>query len=59
MENIFTEHEIPNSFLYKFSILKVDLLFYLNNNLYIENYQTFSWDLKTALKINVNGEYIY
>ena len=58
MDNIFTEHEIPNSFLYKFSILKVDLLFYLNNNLQKENYQTFSWDLKTALKINANGEYI-
>ena len=56
MENIFTEHEIPNSFLYKFSILKVDLHLYLYDNLKRENNQTFSWDLEIALKINANGE---
>jgi len=55
MENIFTEHEIPNSFLYKFSILKVDLHLYLDDNLYDEIH-TLSQDLEIALKINANGE---
>jgi hypothetical protein len=34
--------------------LKLDLYYYLNNNLYIENYVTFYRDLETALKINAN-----
>jgi hypothetical protein len=55
MENIFTEHEIPNSFLSKFSILKVDLHLYLDDNLYDEIH-TLSQDLEIALKINANGE---
>jgi hypothetical protein len=36
-----------------------DLWFYLKDNLQKENNDILRWDLKTALKINANGEYIY
>ena len=60
MDNIFNNLTIPSDYFNSFyHLITFDLLFYLNNNLQKENYQTFSWDLKTALKINANGEYIY
>jgi len=62
MVNIFKKITIPsdyfNSYTNYYDVLKSDLYYYLYNNLQKENYVTFSWDLKTALKINANGEYI-
>jgi hypothetical protein len=57
MKNIFNEIIIQYAdFLFKNPNLKLDLLYYLNDNLL--NTETFMWDLKTALKINANGKYI-
>jgi hypothetical protein len=56
MKNTFKKIRIPN-YCFDYSInITHDLWFYLKDNLQKENYQTFSWDLKTALKINANGE---
>ena len=61
MENIFKKYETTRNYFNEnlLNYITHSLFDYLYDNLYHENYQTFSWDLKTALKINVNGEYIY
>ena len=58
MENIFNELIIPMDDFFNLNI-KYDLLNYLGDNLQKENYVTFSWDLRNALKNNANGEYIF
>jgi hypothetical protein len=61
MNNIFKKSIIANyifGLYYSLKNIKLDLLTYLFDNLQKENYETFLWDLKTALKINANGEYI-
>jgi hypothetical protein len=58
MVNTFNEHGIP-SYFFNFSLsISDDLLFYLYDNLYHENYNIFRWDLKNVLTTNANGEYI-
>jgi hypothetical protein len=60
MENIFKKNIIPNhyfNFNMSFNITH-DLYYYLYDSLENENYETFRWDLRNALTINVNGEYI-
>jgi hypothetical protein len=60
MNNIYIKNQISTHFFefWVISLFNDDLYYYLYNNLQKENYQTFSWDLKTALIINANGEYI-
>ena len=60
MENLYIKNQIPTYFfnLDMLSDIKSDLIVYLYNNLYIENYMILRWDLKIALTINANGEYI-
>jgi hypothetical protein len=57
MKNIFNEIRIPIYFFYSISIT-TDLLNYLYDNLENENYNLFRWDLRNALTINANEEYI-
>ena len=57
MVNIFNEDGIPTYFFDSISIT-TDLLNYLYDNLENENYNLFRWDLRNALTINANGEYI-
>ena len=60
MENIFNKITIPRYFFNDISfVMSDDLWFYLKDNLQKENNDILRWDLKTALKINANGEYIY
>jgi hypothetical protein len=60
MENIFNKLTIPRYFFNDISfVMSDDLWFYLKDNLQKENNDILRWDLKTALKINANGEYIY
>jgi hypothetical protein len=61
MENIFNKLTIPTStyfFNSSYSLITHHLFDYLYNNLYDENYFTFTSDLRNALKTNANGEYI-
>jgi hypothetical protein len=61
MENIFDVHKkIIHTYFFDFfpNPIKSDLYDYLYNNLDIENYNTLRLDLKNALTINANGEYI-
>jgi hypothetical protein len=56
MKNKFNELTITK---YYFSLYISDnLLFYLYDNLYHENIDTLTRDLRNALKTNANGEYI-
>jgi hypothetical protein len=58
MVNKFEKHGIPTYF-FNFSLsISDDLLFYLYDNLYHENYNILRWGLSIALKTNANGEYI-
>jgi hypothetical protein len=57
MNNIF-EKLITKQYFDVFSNLKNDLLFYLYDNLYHENIDTLTRDLKNALTNNANEEYI-
>jgi hypothetical protein len=60
MDNIFNKLTIPIYFFNDMSfVMSDDLWFYLKDNLQKENNDILRWDLKTALKINANGEYIY
>jgi hypothetical protein len=58
MVNIFNDLTIPKQFFNLSLNITHDLYYYLFDNLQKENYKTLSWDLKTALIINANGEYI-
>jgi hypothetical protein len=55
MNNIFNELIIPTHFFDSISNLKNDLLIYISNNLYHENYNILRWDLSIALTTNANG----
>jgi hypothetical protein len=57
MNNVF-EKLITKQYFDVFSNLKNDLLFYLYDNLYHENIDTLTRDLKNALTNNANEEYI-
>jgi hypothetical protein len=59
MENIFNKITIPNNYFNSFypNILDDDILNYLDDNLHDEN-NKLRWDLRNALTINANGEYI-
>jgi hypothetical protein len=55
MVNKFEKHGIPTYF-FNFSLYISDnLLFYLYDNLYHENYNILRWDLSIALTTNANG----
>jgi hypothetical protein len=59
MDNIFNKLTIPRYFFNDISfVMSDDLRNYLYDNLQNEN-ETLIWDLRNALTINVNGEYIY
>ena len=60
MVNIFNDLTIPNYFFDSFYlyILDDDILNHLYNNLDKENYNILIFDLRNALTINANGEYI-
>jgi hypothetical protein len=60
MKNIFNGNIIPTStyfFNSSYSLITHHLFHYLYDNLENENYNTFFWDLKTALTNNANGVY--
>ena len=55
MNNIYIKNQIPSDYFNSFyHHITLDLFEYLFDNLEGENYQTFRWNLKTALTINVN-----
>ena len=59
MVNIFNNLTIPNNYFFNFSLnITHDLHSYLDDNLEDENNIILTWDLDTALTINVNEEYI-
>jgi hypothetical protein len=61
MNNIFNENIIPTStyfFNSSYSLISNDLWYYLTDNLFVENNNTFRWNLRNALTINANGEII-
>jgi hypothetical protein len=60
MVNIFNDLTIPNYLFDSFYlyILDDDILNHLYNNLDKENYNILIFDLRNALTINANGEYI-
>jgi hypothetical protein len=55
MENKINSQHYLFSNLFKNTNFKSDLLMYLYDNLYIENYDIFTRDIKTTLTINANG----
>jgi hypothetical protein len=58
MVNIFINLIIPTYFFNLSLNITDNLLFYLYDNLYHENIDTLTRDLRNALKTNANGEYI-
>jgi hypothetical protein len=57
MENLFNEQQIPDFYFNQYFHLTLDLLYQLDPFLY-NNLTLDLWDLKLALKINANEEYI-
>jgi hypothetical protein len=59
MENIFNEHQIPRYYFFNIEkYVKLDLWYYIYNNLHHHENYRLRWDLQNALTINANGEYI-
>jgi hypothetical protein len=57
MENKFNNHTIPSDYINYSINIAHDLFNYICNNLHDEN-NKLRWDLRNALTINANGEYI-